>query len=90
MFDKIILMIQYITTLTQKGQATIPAPIRKKLGLKSGEKIMFEEKNNQILIKKVIGLSQLQGSLKSKIKFDDQKADKAIGEMIAREYGQTG
>ena len=29
--------------LTKKYQATIPAPVRKKLGLKPGDSILFEE-----------------------------------------------
>jgi AbrB family looped-hinge helix DNA binding protein len=32
-----------ISTLTEKGQATVPAPIRKKLGLRPGDRIMFYE-----------------------------------------------
>lgn len=78
----------YSSTLTSKGQATIPAPIRKKLGLKPGRKILFEERNNQILIKKTLSLSELQGSLKPKIKvkYSDKKADVAIGRMLAEEY----
>lgn len=78
----------YSSTLTSKGQATIPAPIRKKLGLKPGRKILFEDRNNQVVIKKILSLSELQGSLKPKrkIKYSDKKADAAIGKMFAEEY----
>jgi len=39
--------------VTEKGQATIPAAIRKKLGLKKGDKVAFTvEKNGKIVLKK--------------------------------------
>ena len=78
----------YSSTLTSKGQATIPSPIRKKLGLKPGQKILFGERNDQVFIEKILSLSELQGSLKPKvkIKYSDKKADTAIGKMFAEEY----
>ena len=79
----------YSSTVTSKGQATIPAPIRKKLGIKSGEKIIFQENGQSILIKTHIQLvNELAGSLKPKIKvrYTDKKADKAIGKYLAAEY----
>lgn len=82
----------YISTVTQKGQATIPAPIRKRLGLKPGEKIIFEEENsNEVFLKRAIDISELRGSLKPKvkIKYSDKKADEAIGKMFAEEYAKT-
>lgn len=40
------------STLTQKGQATIPADVRKKLGLQPGDKVGFKiEKDNVIVVK---------------------------------------
>lgn len=82
-------MIQYITTLTQKGQATIPVSIRRKLGLKTGEKVVFEEKGKDVTIKRALNLSELKGSLKSNIKYDDREADKAIAKMFAKKYGKS-
>jgi AbrB family looped-hinge helix DNA binding protein len=38
--------------LTQKGQVTIPAPIRKRLNLKTGDDIQFVIKNGDIVLKK--------------------------------------
>jgi AbrB family looped-hinge helix DNA binding protein len=80
--------MQYATTLTQKGQATIPVSLRRKLGLKKGHKIVFEERKNEVVLKKRISLDDLQGSLKSSVKFDDRKADKAVGEFLASEYAK--
>lgn len=38
-------------TITSKGQVTIPNEIRKSLGLKKGEKIIFIERNGEIVIR---------------------------------------
>ena len=79
----------YTTTLTQKGQITIPYLLRYKFGLKPGQKILFEEKEGNITMKNVPDFFSLQGSIKSKIKYSDKKADEAIGKMFQEKYGQT-
>lgn len=76
----------YATTVTQKGQATIPAHIRKKLGLTPGQKVLFEERAYEVVIKKILSLEELKGSLKSNIKYSDNRANAAIGKMFAEEY----
>lgn len=39
-----------IAKITSKGQITIPVEIRKKLGLKSGDKILFVEEGGRIYV----------------------------------------
>lgn len=78
--------MQYSTSLTQKGQATIPIAIRKKLGVKTGQSIIFEERDNAVVIKAAPNLDSLMGSLKTKIKHDKKKAYKAVGEMLAKRH----
>lgn len=59
------------TTITQKGQVTIPAPIRKALGLKRGDQINFildKKKGARIKPAKKFSVMSLYGSLKSKVK----------------------
>jgi AbrB family looped-hinge helix DNA binding protein len=41
-----------MTKLTQKSQVTIPKEIRKELGLKPGDEVIFEEKNGMVLLRK--------------------------------------
>lgn len=41
------------STLTSKGQATIPAEIRKALNLKAGDVVGFEIKNHKAVISKI-------------------------------------
>ncbi|MBU1205316.1 MAG: type II toxin-antitoxin system PrlF family antitoxin [Proteobacteria bacterium] len=38
--------------LTQKGQVTIPLPIRKKLNLKTGDDVLFIIKNGEVVLEK--------------------------------------
>ena len=79
--------MQYITSVTSKGQATIPAAIRRKLKIQTGQKVLFEEiGNNQIIIKRLLSVSELKGSLKTNIKWDKKKAHKAVGKMLAKRY----
>ncbi|MDR3492845.1 MAG: AbrB/MazE/SpoVT family DNA-binding domain-containing protein [Gammaproteobacteria bacterium] len=42
-----------MSTITQKGQATIPAEVRKKLDLHPGDKIGFELKDGNIVLRKI-------------------------------------
>ena len=79
--------MQFTTTITQKGQATIPAPIRKKLGIKPNTKIVFELKNNyEASIKPVADFFAMKGSIKSDKPFDIGLMEKAVEEAIKIQY----
>ena len=45
-------MILDLGKITSKGQITIPAEIRKTLGISRGDRILFEQKGDDIIIKK--------------------------------------
>ena len=59
------------TTMTQKGQVTIPAPIRKALGLKRGDQVQFTLKKKVAQIKpaKRFSIMSLYGSLKPRVRY---------------------
>jgi AbrB family looped-hinge helix DNA binding protein len=40
------------TTMTQKGQVTIPAEIRSRLGLKAHDKVVFELEGNVVKLRR--------------------------------------
>ncbi len=50
--------------MSSKGQVIIPARIRKKYGLKKGEKLVFIEEKDHIIIKPRTKLTDLCGSVK--------------------------
>ena len=59
------------TTITQKGQVTIPAPMRRFMKLLPGDQVSFMvSKNKEVKIKPVkrFDVMSLYGSLKSKVK----------------------
>jgi antitoxin PrlF len=41
---------QYIMSVTSKGQVTIPAPIRRLLGLKRNDKVAFRVESNVVTV----------------------------------------
>jgi antitoxin PrlF len=40
--------------VTQKGQVTIPRPIRSMLGINTGDEVIFEMEKNKIILKKKV------------------------------------
>lgn len=57
--------------ITSKGQITIPIDIRRKLGLKEGDKVLFIESGNNIILKNA-----------SQIMYEAQMAVEGIAEQI--------
>jgi antitoxin PrlF len=53
------------STITQKGQVTIPAELRKSLGIEPGDRLSFSKKGSKIImIKKKFKVEQSFGVLK--------------------------
>lgn len=79
--------MQFTTSVTQKGQATIPALIRQRLGIKPNTKIVFELKNEyEASIKPVPNFFSMKGSVKSKKTFSILAMDKAVEKAIKNKY----
>jgi len=57
-----------VATLTSKGQVTIPAAIRKSMGLKDGDGIVFEDNNGAVRIKKMTAIDRLALSIGPKLR----------------------
>ena len=54
------------STVTQKGQVTIPKEIRTRLGIHEGEKVMFVSRGDEVVLKVVRGnILDLKGSIKA-------------------------
>ncbi len=43
-----------VSKLTSKGQATIPAEVRRSLTLKAGDRVAFEIVGNKVILKKAL------------------------------------
>lgn len=82
-----------VTTVTTKGQVTIPYPVRQMLGIKIGDKVYFNQlmpKKRQAVMQLVPKdvIDQLYGSLASGIKYSDLKTVRKKAKMLlAKKYG---
>jgi len=83
-----------ITTITSKGQVTIPESARKALGIQTGDKVMFEqvEPKTKRGTYKIISsrgvVDELYGSLKSKVPYVPiQVARQKAGYLLGKKYG---
>ncbi len=63
--------------ITSKGQLTVPVEIRKKYRLKPGTKVLFEEKEGEVVLKTLPDIIDSAGSLS---KFAD--ADEVILNLL--------
>jgi antitoxin PrlF len=62
------------STISEKGQVTVPKPLRERLGIKPGDKLEFSEKRGHIVVSKVAPLdpvSTAYGILKLERSVDD-------------------
>ena len=69
-----------IAKVTSKGQVTIPKEIREKLGVHPGEDVGFEERDNLLVISKVVTRSPFDkwvGKLKH---LEGQRSDDLVRE----------
>jgi len=59
-----------LAKITTRGQITIPAEIRKKLGVKEGDKVLFLEESGRIIIENaaMIALKNAQNSFAGEAK----------------------
>ncbi len=62
-----------LATVSSKGQITLPAKVRLKLGIRSRDKVQFFVRENEIVIKPLRSFRQLRGSLSPR-KGDQRKA----------------
>ena len=79
-------MHEQLTVVTRKGQVTIPADIRRALGIKEGDKVAFVLEDDQVkLTRKGSVVEQTAGALKSDIpalslREEREAAEQAIAE----------
>ena len=78
------------TTLTSKGQVTIPKEIRQELGLKPSDKIMFSLENGRVTLRRVYpALEGVAGSIPA-IDAPMEEWDDIIQDEAAQRYADAG
>ena len=56
-------MAVYYSRVTKKGQATIPSVFRKKLGIDEGDRVVFEETEDGLVLKPAVDVEDSAGVL---------------------------
>lgn len=73
------------TSITTKGQATIPAAIRRRLGLRRGDKVAFVvEDNKVVLIRATRDVEAAFGLVKAKRRVTLRDMEQVIRKRAAR------
>ncbi|MBD3366519.1 AbrB/MazE/SpoVT family DNA-binding domain-containing protein [candidate division WWE3 bacterium] len=71
----------YTSTVTTKGQVTVPIEIRKEMGLEKGSKVVFERVNGAYLLKSQVHLLE---ELEDMFEIPSDLQGEDIDEVIAK------
>ncbi len=74
--------------VTSKGQITLPAKLRERLGIKPGDRVSFEEdgKNGVRMVTRKVTAADLKGILKTNIRLTDEELEEAIAEAATARW----
>ncbi|MEK7816339.1 MAG: AbrB/MazE/SpoVT family DNA-binding domain-containing protein [Pseudomonadota bacterium] len=75
--------MQQISKVTSKFQATIPLAVRRKLGLKPGDAVVFEIENDSVRVRRATVLDReyamaLEGTLTEWLSREDEEAYRGL------------
>ena len=78
--------------VSDKGQITIPAAVRRKLGLKAKSRVEIEVRDNVAVLRPVKSIRELSGILRDYVKGKTSdwetvrtQAERAVAEQVVRE-----
>ncbi len=73
-----------LAKITTRGQITIPIEIRKKLGVKAGDKVIFVEENGRIVMENaaVVALKNMQAAFAGEAKRLGLKTEQDVVDMV--------
>ena len=73
-----------LAKVTSKGQVTIPVEIRKKLGIREGDKILFIEEGNKIVIMNstMVALKEAQEAFRGEAERTGLRDEQDVVDMI--------
>lgn len=75
-----------LARVSSNGQITVPVEIRRKLSIKEGDKIMFFEKNGEIVLKNssLLAIREAQAALAN----IDVSEDEILKDVMELRYGK--
>ncbi len=79
-----------MSTVTKKGQVTIPKPVRDRFHIKEGDSLQFEVKDNVLILKRkerksLLNLGGIAKGRKRGIGSEREYVKKTVARKIARE-----
>ena len=77
------------STITQKGQVTIPLFIRESLDLTPKQKVVFIKEKDHVIIKRARDFLEFAGSIKIKKPFNIAKMTREAQKYVSRKYVQS-
>ena len=81
-----------LAKITMRGQITIPAEIRRKLGVKDGDKVIFLEENGRIIIENaaLVALKRAQDAFAGEAARLGLQTEQDVVDMIREMRNGTG
>lgn len=77
-----------VSTVTQKGQVTIPLFIRESFGMEPKTRVVFIKDKDKVYFKPARNFLDLAGSIKTKNPFNITKMKKAARKFISEKYAK--
>jgi AbrB family looped-hinge helix DNA binding protein len=73
-----------LARITEKGQITLPVRIRKKLGVKEGDKLLFIEEENRVFVANstIVALKEAQSAFDGEAERIGLKDERDVAGMI--------
>ena len=75
----------HTVSITSQGQITIPAKIRKKLGMSKGRKATVSIEGDKMVVRPTKDLMDFVGTFRTRKKASSRQIRKAFGEHLARQ-----
>ena len=75
--------MSYIVSITSQGQISIPAKIRKELGLSRKKKALVSVSNNKMIVEPIADFLEQGGTLKTKKKASSKRVRQAFEKYLA-------
>lgn len=85
-----VITMNGITTLTQKGQVAIPKSIRDYFHLKPHDKVHFEVKDNNILARRLSSIEEMRGIVKTNKILSKKEMKKTIRDAVIEKFKRKG
>ncbi len=84
-----------MSTMTKKGQVTIPKPFREKLHIKEGDSLVFEMQDKILILKKkerksILSLGGIAKGRKVGVGSEREYAKKVVSKRLVREGLKNG